>query len=71
MFLSSLPSGFEVQQRFDLLARDALDNNTLCSTVMAAEDSNSRLGSFQKIGKEFAEGVIGAIFECGRTKANF
>ena len=60
-----------MQQRFDLLARDAVDNNTLCSTVMAAEDSNSRLGSFQKIGKEFAEGVIGAIFECGRAESNF
>ena len=57
-----------MQQLFDLPARHALDNNTLRSAAIAAEDSNSRLGPFQKSGEKFAEGLIGAIFDCRRGK---
>src|SRR5438874_10358966 len=38
---------------------------------MAAEDSNSRLGRFQKIRQVLAKSNIGAVLDGGRLQTNF
>jgi len=69
--VDSPASGFKKEQRFHLPARNTINFDALCSAAVSAENSNSRVGPFQKSGKEFAKRFIGAIFNRWRTKPDF
>jgi hypothetical protein len=70
MFVDSPPSGFDLKQRFDLLARHACNGDAFRAAMFAAQNSNSRLGPFQKRGEEFAQSFVGAIFDGWSAEAN-
>ena len=54
-----------------MLAGDAANFHALGAAAFAALDSNSRLWRFQKIGKEFDQRFVGAIFQGRRAEPDF
>ncbi len=55
----------------NLLAGDAANLHAFRAALRAALDSNSGSGGFQKSGKKFDEGFIGAVFYGRSSKADF
>ena len=58
--------GFHGEQRLDLMPSHAANFDAFHAASIAAQDSNSRLGRFQKMRQEFDERFIGATFH-GRS----
>jgi len=58
--------GFHGKQRADLLPSHAANFDAFRAASIAAENSNSRLGRFQKLRQEFDECFIGATLQ-GRS----
>jgi hypothetical protein len=52
-----------VQKSLDLLPGDSANLNAFCAASIAAEDSNSRPGRFQKLREELDQRVIGTILD--------
>ena len=59
------------KQLLDLPFSDTADFEVFAAASLAAEDSNSGLGGFQKMRQEFDKRFIGAAFYGGRLQANF
>jgi hypothetical protein len=59
------------KQPFDLLFSYTADFEAFYAASLTAEDSNSALGSFQKLRQEFDKRFIGAAFYCGSLQSNF
>lgn len=64
-------SGVLREQLIDLLFGYAADFDAFCAASLAAQESNSGFGRFQKVGKEFDQGFVGAVFQRGSLQANF
>ena len=62
--------GFHDKQRLDLLASHAANFDAFRAASIAAENSNSGLGCFQKSRQEFDERFIGPTFHGRRPQSH-
>ena len=56
------------QKSQHLLLRYTANFEAFCAAAITGKNSNSRLGCFQKVGKEFDQGLIGPVFDGGRLQ---